>query len=176
MSGYLAPLAPLPFTAGSLDAAIQLLIVGMTGLDPSLVRARWQPIPPQQPLATVDWCSFGARGQTPDAGPSVVHNASGAGQDKMQRHETIAWLASFYGPNSRTNAELLRDGFGIWQNRQALQADGMAFVDTSDLTRVPAKVNQQFVSRDDIIFTIRRQIRRSYPVPTIVVASTAVST
>ena len=95
-----------------LDDFFQAFIVGLSGLDGSLVRPRWQASPPNLPENTVDWCAVGASVIPSDDYAAVLHNGISE-LDIMLRHEEIDVLCSFYGPKAKGYAALVRDNLSI---------------------------------------------------------------
>lgn len=169
--GYLSPVSlATPIEDAALDAAIQRMVAGITGLDGSLVRPRWQPVTPKQPEPNITWCAIGITNRTPDDNAAVLHDPNGDGQDHLIRHEGIELLASFYGLQGQTYAGILRDGMQIEQNREALRSDGMAFVSAGQMLAVPELYNQQWIRRYDLTIYLRRVINRTYPVLNIIEA------
>lgn len=162
--GYLVPSSTAPDYDAALDRIVQQMVVGITGLPGTMVRPRWQPNPPKQPEPSVDWCAIGVQSVIPDDGPAIVHDGSGDGSDTSSRHETMEYVASFYGPHGLGNATLLRDGIAIPQNVEAIEAAGLRFVETSSITPAPALYNEQWIRKYDIRLTLRRQVSRTYPV------------
>src|SRR5437870_2383413 len=111
--GYLVPTSAPPAEDDALDDILQGLIVGLTALDPTLVRPRWQPVAAKLPDLSVNWCAIGETDETPDANAVVTHDGDangGLGQDNLQRHEQIRVLATFYEPNAKAYAKQARDG------------------------------------------------------------------
>lgn len=175
--GYLSPaVATPPLEDDALTAIFQQMIVGITALPGNMVRPRWQPNPPKQPEPAINWCALGVAVQTPDDGPAIVHNGTGNGSDTYIRHQEIAVLASFYGPNGKQNAQLLVDGLGIPQNLEQLKAQDMSSVDEGEIRTAPDLVNEQWVRRYDVNLTFRRKITRSYSVLNILTAQGTVQT
>jgi hypothetical protein len=156
-----------PAEDADLDAIFQQLIVGVAGMTASLVRPRWQPNPPKQPEPTVDWCAIGVIAETPDSGPAIKHNGDGLGSDTSIRHSELEVLASFYGPNAQKNANILRDGLGISQNREVLEPLDIAFVSCGATRPIPDLVNQQWIKRRDMLLTFRRKTTRIYQIRNI---------
>lgn len=174
--GYLAPTSPPPATDDALDDQIQAAVVGITGLDGTLVRPRWQPKPPKQPPAAANWCAIGVTSMDADTYAWVGHHPDGDGYDEMQHHVTFDVLASFYGPAGQAYAGLLRDGLQIAQNREALYLQGISFVDASKIIAAPALINEQWVRKYDLTVTLRTQITRTYAVLNLLEASGSIST
>ena len=111
-------------TSSSIDGQalrrfLQSVIVGVTGLNATLVRPMWQQNPPPIPSIDVDWCGFAIMTQRPEKG--AFHEQLNAGGATLLRHEELDLLCAFYGPNCLVNAGLLRDGLElIAQNREQL--------------------------------------------------------
>jgi hypothetical protein len=162
-------------TSSSIDGQalrrfLQSVIVGVTGLNATLVRPMWQQNPPPIPSIDVDWCGFAIMTQRPEKG--AFHEQLDAGGATLLRHEELDLLCAFYGPNCLVNAGLLRDGLElIAQNREQLFLAGMGVNGFSDITHAPELVNDQFFDRADITMTIQREIRRSYDILHFVGAS-----
>lgn len=162
-------------TSSSIDGQalrrfLQSVIVGVTGLNATLVRPMWQQNPPPSPSIDVDWCGFAIMTQRPEKG--AFHEQLNAGGATLLRHEELDLLCAFYGPNCLVNAGLLRDGLElIAQNREQLFLAGMGVNGFSDITHAPELVNDRFFDRADITMTIQREIRRSYDILHFVGAS-----
>lgn len=180
--GYLLPNpppAPQPLEDDALADFFNAVIAGITGLDGSLVRPRWQIIPPNIPANTVNWCAFGIVNRKADVFPFVGHDAmqnSGDGADVLQRQEILEFLCSFYGPQAEANASQLRDGLFIEQNRAVLSTMSMTVVECGDMLRAPTLKNEQWYQRVDLPMFIRREILRTYPVLNLLSISGVVET
>lgn len=174
--GYLQPAAaPLPVEDAALEDVLQAMVAGITGLDGSLVRPRWQPVMPKQPEPSVNWCAIGVTTLTPEPGTAqVLHDDTIDGHDTLIRHEDMELLASFYGPQAQSYACMLRDGLQIAQNREAIAQSGIAFISTGQLLAVPELYNQQWIRRYDLTVQLRRVINRTYGVLNIVSADTII--
>lgn len=163
--GYLSPIGTPPLADADLEDLFQTMVVGITGLDGTMVRPRWQPNPPPQPEATVDWCAIGIQSIGVDDGPAFVHSPDGDGSDTVLRWETLGLVASFYGPNSIGNAETLRDGVSIPQNNESIAAASrLYFVSSQDITPAPALYNQTWIRKHDLRLTFRRMTSRVYAI------------
>lgn len=161
--GYLSPAVPaVPLEDGDLDAVLQQMVAGITGLAGSFVRPRWQPTVPKQPEAQVNWCAIGVTTMTSDDNPALVHDPITG--DTLIRHEEIALLASFYGPQGQRNAATLRDGIYVPQNLEALRVNGIGLIDAGQIITAPELFNEQWVKRYDLTLNLRRIINRLYPV------------
>lgn len=166
MSQYLQPsfTQPLPRSL-NLTQFIQTVIAGVSAIAGHLVRPRWQIEPPKQPDLTVNWIAFGIDGIAPDANSYVDCNS--AGQTISQRHEVLDVGCSIYGPNSIETYGLLRDGFQIPNNREALSLASMAFVEVGPARHIPDLVNERFINRITASIFLRREIQRRYPIVSI---------
>lgn len=165
---------PAPVEDDDLDSVLQAMVVGITGLDGTLVRPRWQPKVPKQPEPDVDWCSIGVVSTTPDASPYIQHlsgiSITQPAGDISQRHEEMEVLVSFYGPHSKSNLGVLRDGLGIPQNLEAAKASGLYYVGIEPGRASPEIINQQWIRRWDSVITFRRMVARAYLVNNILSA------
>ena len=159
--GVLVSQAPQPLDDAALDAVFQALVSSVTALDGTLVRPRWQPTVPKQPPVTTDWCAIGVVSSKVDESPWVALDPTNS-FGLYWRHEDLQVLATFYGPNSRTNATALRDGLDIVQNNEVLLQYAMRAIDCEPLRSVPELVNEQWIKRQDIMCRFRRKITRSY--------------
>jgi hypothetical protein len=172
--GYGAP--PAAFYDADLDLILQQMIVGITGLDGALVRPRWQPNVPKQPDPTTNWCAIGVVDITPDDTPAIVHSASAPGFDTIYRHEEIEVLASFYGPTAQVYSSQARDGMYLPQNNDVLKQYNASLIESKRIRYVPELVNQQWVKRCDLSFSLRRQVIRSYAILNLASAEINITT
>lgn len=176
--GYLRPpnsasIPPIPRQL-TLGQFLQTVIVGISGIDGTLVRPKWQINPPKQPDIDQDWIGFGINVLTPDTYGFVGMDSSGA--TSTQRQEAIEVGLSIYGPNGLDVAGLIVDGFQIQQNLEALRSANMGFVETSPVRQVPDLVNERWINRVEMAIILRRQITRTYPIVSILSASGSVHT
>jgi hypothetical protein len=169
--GFVTDIPPPPPTGEQITAALQTMIATLGGLPGTLVRPRWQPMPPAQPPAGTTWAAVGITRAEADNYPFILHDgatqivgASGPGADRMQRHSTITVLVTFYGPEAERAAGAMRDGLYVQQNWEPLAAVGLKFRDIRDLARLPELVNQQWIDRFDVQIDFRHQIDRTYPI------------
>lgn len=153
---------------------MQQLVTGITGIQGSLVRPRWQPSVPRQPEAIVNWCAIGVLDIEPDNAPAFLHQPSGS--DLMRRDEKLTVLASFYGPGAMSNAALLRDGLYLPQNNEFTNSNGLGLIDTSSIVAAPEFVNQQWIRKYDLRIRFYRVVLRSYPVLNLLHAQATIST
>lgn len=172
--GYLAPTSPPPATDDALDAELQLLIRGLTGLPGTVVYPRWQTtddrgrVARRVPAGTnTTWCAIGVTAIEDDDNPGLIHHPEGDGSSTMRRTETIEVLASFYGPKSEGYASLVRDGLFLAQNREAIAARGMTLLDAGPVRRVPELINTNTRRRADLMIWLRRTVERTYPIRNI---------
>lgn len=173
--GVLLP-ASNPADDDALDTIIQANVSQLTGLAGANVRPRWQASVPKQPDPTVDWCAIGVLTAEPDADAWMALDPANPLQSLYYRHESIEYLASFYGPNSKKNSALLRDGLEIDQNREILAANAIAFVACGTLRAVPEFVNQQWIKRTDMTIDFRRKVTRTYQVLSLLYGSVVLTT
>lgn len=173
--GYLVPAStPAPLQSQALQRFVQQFIAGVSGLDGTLVRPRWQAEPPNIPPAATAWCAFGITHSVSDTFAFIEHqNTLGGGQDNLQRNEMLDVLCSFYdlGVDGLADqyAAIFRDGVQIPQNREVLQLQGMDVMYTGDIQVAPVLNKERWQYRVDIPLTLGRQIKRAYPVLNILI-------
>lgn len=124
---------------------------------------------PKQPDINVNWISFGIDVSVPDANAYTNYNSDGS--FGSQRHETLEIGTDCYGPDALYISGLIRDGFQIKTNLDALQVAKMGFVETGPARQIPDLVNERFVGRVNMSIILRREVLRVYPVPTIISAN-----
>lgn len=147
-------------------------IVGLTGLDNTLVIPRWQPEAPIIPDA-LNWCGFGITDYDADQWSAEVLQADGTYE--QHRHEVITLMASFYGNNPGAYARIFRDGMQLAQNHEVLTSNNMGFVEGSKITVLPTLLKEKWLKRADFQFMIRRQVIRGFPVLPVVGTSVAIN-
>lgn len=168
--GYIKPSSTQGFPRNlTLTQFLQTVFVGLTGIDGTLVRPKWQPEPLKQPDLTVNWMAYGVTATTPDANAYLGVNDDGL-SSTMQRHALLEVQCSFYGPQAQEYADLVRDGFQIPQNRSALKSANMGFVEVGPAQHIPDLVNERFINRVEMGVFLRRETIRTYPILTLLSA------
>jgi hypothetical protein len=167
--GVLSPLGTLPFDDVDLDAVFQILVTGITGLDGSLVRPRWQVSVPIQPEPNINWCAIGVSSVEQSAGPWLVYDAP-SNTELYWDHEGLTVLASFYGPNSQSFMRLLRAGLNVPQNTESLLPYMIRYVGCGPIRTMPELVNQQWIRRQDISLEFRRKVIMTYGIENILIS------
>lgn len=168
--GPLLPaVAPAPLEGLTLNEFLQGLVAGITGLDGTLVRPRYQTEPSNIPQAFTAWCAVGSQVRRRESQAYVVHNPDGDGSDHLQRQEQLDVLCSFYDTGSSGEADslaaVLMDGLAIEQNRTPLFLEGMGLVAApSEATAVPSLMKQRWLYRVDTMFQINRKVKRTYAI------------
>lgn len=174
--GYLSPTTQSPAYDQPLDVQLQAVVVGITGLDGTLVRPRWQPRPPQQPDQDTDWCAIGIVRIGAAYGHYTRHNPDGDGSDETEAYEDLELLASFYGPGCGRLAALLRDGLRVPQNREEMRANGMALTSADTITLLGEFVTAEWRRRADLPITMTRVVSRTYPILNLLEAQGTINT
>lgn len=163
--GYLVPSSSAPLPGGlTLTQFIQTVIVGITGIDKTLVRPKWQPDPPPRPDITVDWVAFGINIDTGDANAYVQPPQGVNPNSVLQRYENLEVECSFYGPAALENISIFRDGFQIQQNLEAMQLANMGYRGIERALQTTDLWNERWYNRFDTTLTLTRQVQRVYPV------------
>ena len=168
--GYLRPanLVADPLEGITLFGVFQALVAGLTGIDGTLVRPRWQAVPANRPDITTDWVAVGVTTQRSLGYAYETHVPdTGLGNDLVAREEQLDVLCSCYGPNAGRTAALIRDGLNLGQNRDELSTQGVGVVHIDDAKIVPDLVNAQWYFRVDLPLVATRAVVRVYPVRTI---------
>lgn len=173
--GFLQNTLGLPSNSPGVSDYLQQAIVGITGLDPTLVRPRWQSQPPTQPTVSTNWCAFGIESYDLYDYPIIIHNSSGLGSDDLYRLERINLLTSFYGPRAIGYAGLLRDGFYVEQNYAILSAQGVKLRSAENIVYVTELINSQYVNRADLFINFERMVHRNYLIENLVGAEVDIS-
>lgn len=169
--GYLPPLAsPKPLYDDPFEDFLHDVIAGITGVSGELIRPRWQPEPPNLPARDSNWLAFGVVRLQGDVYAVVRHREDDGGDD-LSRHETVDVLVSAYGPRASEMLAILRDGLQIEQNREALIAAGVGFRDASEMIPAPVLVKDRWTRRWDMNVSVRREIKRTYGVVSLVKAT-----
>lgn len=168
--GFLSPLTPAPDDDLVLDQFLQSLIVGITGLPGTLVRARYvtlddgETATARNPNQRDNWAAVGVMSVEPEGQPALTHDGAGEGTSTQVQHMRLDVLASFYGSRSSALAELLRAGLYVPQNRDTLFRANMGLIDVGTGRRVPDIVNTSPRRRTDIGFRLRRRVERTYAI------------
>jgi hypothetical protein len=175
---------PAPAYDAVLDAIFQPLLAGVTGLAGALVLPRWQIVPANRPAVLVNWCAFGVsqhdgatnayighqsvqwdqRSQQWDGNQSFDETPQQGQRDVLEMQEDVDVLCSFYGPQCRGNAAMMRDGMQVSQNRETLPPNNMGYVSAGPIRTLPELLNNLWYQRADVILYFRRAVVRTYPV------------
>lgn len=167
--GYLKPTSTLNPPRGlNLIQFIQTIVVGISGIDGTLVRPKWQVEPPKQPDIMVNWIAMGIANQNPDTFAFVGMDSDG--NTEFSRNEEIEVSCSLYGPDALEIAGVLRDGLQIPQNLEVMRQANMGLIETGRPNHVPDLVNERFINRIEMSIFLRRQVQRVYVILPIVSA------
>ena len=169
--GYLIDVPPPNPEGDALQAGLQAMAAALSGLPGTLVRPRWQAMPPVQPDLLATWASIGTLLTEADEFPVMKHvwdatlpGQTAPGYTILQRHSTLTVLVTFYGPEADEAAKRLRDGLYIPQNYEPLMPLGLKLRTVHDLARAPEVMNQQYVDRIDLRIEFRMLEERVYPI------------
>jgi len=158
--GYLSSDSEALPSDSALEDILQSHVANLTGLDPPLVRPRWQPTAPKLPEPKVTWASIGITGSDDPDSPYIDSDGNSV------NHESFEVLVSFYGPYAESKAKLFKASLSIPQNNNQLKQFGITFVRSQPLRNVPELLNQQWLRRCDFEFTMRRKKVNQYSILT----------
>lgn len=174
--GYLTPAgtAPLPGSL-TIEQFIQTVLVGISGLTNTFVRPKYQSAPPKNPDVDVDWMAYAINISKADT-YAFVSAPQIDGTTYLNRQERLELQCSFVGPNALSNYSIVRDGFQIPQNLEALLLANMGFQEMTEALRGPDLVNERWVTRFESTIILVRQVVRTYPILSFTSASGTVHT
>jgi hypothetical protein len=168
--GYLQPQAtPIVTEDATLRAFLHDVISAITGLSSDKVRQAWQASPAPTPGIDVDWSAFAVVQQVADFDSYQGEHLTGSTM-ALLRHETVEVLCTFYGPNCQSYAARLVDGMYLSQNRDVMRSVGVGSFDFSPIVHAPELFNDRYIERVDVTMTLRREIRRDYPILSLLAA------
>jgi len=163
--GYLVPdTASIPPSDTALIDILQEWIAGVSGIESSLLRPRWQPDPPNLPGPLFTWGAFGIEIIPSEVYPSVTHYGEGEGYSLLRRQEMIHLLITMYGPESQKRMGLLREGMILSQNRDNLLRQGMSVVKSTPCLTIPEMIKNKWIFRTDMKIILCRKITNKYPI------------
>ena len=172
-------LAPFPDKAVDI-AAIHDALVSVSGIDGSLVRARWQLNPPPMPDSSTNWIAFSFNSLSVGGIPEIDHSDSDisdpeAANSTARIRQEMTVRVSCFGADGLNVAESIRAGLSMPFNNVALQSAGMTmlYVDPQ-LVRSPDIVNGRWVDKWDVSFKIGRMANRKFNVRSIASADFSV--
>lgn len=173
--GYLVPGTTQGLPGGlTLNQFINTVLVGMSGLSGTLVRPKWQQNPPKQPSNEINWMAFGV--QIFDADQNAFVGKTEDDKSYFLRQENLEVQCSFYGPLAEHYAALVRDGFQLQQNVEALTLANMGYGSIGPMQHVPDLVNEVWINRIEMSIQLRRQVQRTYPILPIAAADGTIYT
>jgi hypothetical protein len=169
--GFLGPSGVfMPIEDSALDGFIETLISNVSGVPINFIRPRWVATPPLNLPLGQDWAAVGITEQ--DADP-YVYTARDTTTNAIAtiRQEDFTVACSFYGPDARLNASLLRDGMSVLQNSENLLLNGIGFTRCSTIMNMSTLINNQWYQRREIMIYFKRLVIREYPVLDILSSS-----
>lgn len=173
--GYLQPTGGNALDDQGLDRVFHDLFMNLSGLAATAIFPRWQEIPPNMPANGTGWIAQGVTNRRDDV--FAWQNFDAATQTfTINRNQELDNLLSFYGPDASTIEALVRDNLVLGQNRDVINALGIALVKVGDPRNLSMQINERWQKRIDVVVTFRRLIWRTYPVVSLLSAPITVST
>jgi hypothetical protein len=161
-SGYLTPTSA-PIEMEGFEDTIQAMVTGVTGLDGTMVRPRYQAKPPSRPSKSENWCAIGVKTFL-GTNSSAAHDSKGDGHDVVTTWTDLEVLATFHGPRALELATRLKDGLLLEQNRAVLRKAGIAVTDSGEPINAPEKVSGAWTPRIDLPLNMQWETRQTYGV------------
>ena len=175
--GPIVPVSTTLVDGVALDTILQGFVVGLTGLPGTLVRPRWQLVPPPAPNATTDWCAVGITeryqlgvreiSQHYTSYPSTASPVDPTGDGYTESWEVWFYrvVVTFYGPDSALYGRQMLRNISIAQNLEYLYPYSMQIVRVPQSMRTVSELtNQQFVQRQDIELELTQKIASIWPI------------
>lgn len=147
----------------TLTQFIQTVIVGVSGIDGTLVRPDWQQQPPKQPGIGVNWIAYGINGFDQDTFEYIAVEDDGS-TSLVARQQKIEIQMSFYGPGSFDLVQNFSNGMQITQNLEAMTAANMGYNGMSRPIRAADLINERWIDRWIVFLFLVRQEQTSYPI------------
>lgn len=161
--GYLADVTP-PAEGVALRRFIGEFLAGVSGLAGELVRPAWQENPPPMPAYSVTWLAYGVTARRVENGaPWQAERRDGSG-GVLRLHEMLDVQLTAYGADAEALLATVRDGCDVAQNREQLFLAAVTVADFGDIIHAPELINERWWNRADATLTLRREIRREYPI------------
>ncbi|MDR1020505.1 MAG: hypothetical protein LBL73_07090 [Synergistaceae bacterium] len=146
------------------EDAIHAMVVGLTGLDPVLVRPAFQEDPLAAPAPEVDWCAFHVADSSATNFPDARHVPDGDGHDEITDWTDKEIRLSFYGKLSEEYAGMTRRGLHIEQNRFRLRESGISVRRAGNAAPFPELVNGKWLRRCDLVIFATLEATGGYAV------------
>lgn len=152
------------------EIAVRKWMSELTGIPLELMRRRWVPKPGTQPGLDVDWVAVGVanirtHGTPAQRGFRGSIEKPESGYVIRESHQTLRFIASFYGPNAALNADTFRESAQIGQNASELESAGLVLQSISpEVLHLPDFAFEQWIDRYDVTFDIGRKVSRTFGV------------
>ena len=149
-----------------LEDAVHGMLTALTGIDATLIRPAFQGNPLAEPPLDTDWCGFYLRDTSATNYPYVGQSPYGEG------YVVADWVDKeihlyFYGPNSEEFAGMVRRGLHIEQNFREFRKSGIVVKRVGNVTQVPEKANDKWLSRSDLIIYATVAVASEYSVQSL---------
>jgi hypothetical protein len=149
--GYIAETSSGVADVIPLENAVHDMIVGLTNLNPQLVRPAFQESPLANPPRNTDWCAFFIRDSFATNFPAISHVKTGDGHNEITDWVDKEIMLYFYGPQSEKYAGMVRRGLHVEQNHWKFRQSGITVKRVGNVTQMPELVNEKWIRRCDLI-------------------------
>ncbi len=171
--GILLATSAAPLNDAALDLFFQSYFASLTGLAPQFVRERFTGEPATPPDFGSTWAAVGVMGIEDDQFAQQEMREDGS--YVLTRHEMLDVLCSFYGAQAQRACRAARDNILIDQNREGLDAAGIAFMSAGQPVKAPALIQNRWTNKIDATFTFRRAIAETYAILDVTSAEGTIS-
>ena len=153
--GFLTPLGASPHYDDALDADLSGWIVGVSGLPPEMVMAKWSDPPPATPEAGITPKKSGNR-----LSARAIKAAGHVNGLDALKHALVVVLRV-----EERRFRLLH--ISVPQNNAELNRLGLTFLQCGDITPDPEFINNQWLRRYPLTVALKRSIARRYGIRSI---------
>lgn len=165
--GYIQPTADII----NINHLIHDFIMGLTGIDKTLIRPMYQPNAPTIPAFGTDWIAYNVRESDSDNYSSQILNTD----YELKRLAQLIVTISFYGSNSYTKIKQFKDALELTQNWEVMRQSGLMLSGSGNIIKVPELHNMRWLDRYNIEIAINQMTIKTAPIISLEKVSTTVA-